>query len=244
MKLVNCPILRNECVAPDVYQLTIHCAAARDTRCGQFADIAVVGKPLRRPLSITDWTEDTLVFTYKVVGGGTDWLAKQQTGCLDVLTGCGNGFDLDAFTGEVLLIGGGIGCAPMVGTAREALRRGLKVRMILGFPREEDKLFEKELSALDVEAHYCYDSQGENVVTAMQRLGWTDLPFCACGPTRMLRAVCDASSAAGQVSLEARMGCGFGACMGCSIELKDRMARVCKEGPVFDRKEIVWENLV
>ena len=179
-----------------------------------------------------------------MVGGGTEWLSRQTGGTLDILHGCGNGFDLSVFDRQVLLIGGGIGCAPMIGTAREALRRGLKVRMILGFPRREDQLFQKELSAMDVQAHYCYDSEGENVVTAMHRLGWNDLPFCACGPLKMLQAVCQASQAEGQVSLEARMGCGFGACMGCSVQLKDRMARVCKEGPVFDRKEIVWENLL
>ncbi len=244
MKIVNCAILENKSVAPDVYQLTVNCTAARDTRCGQFADIAVSGRKLRRPLSITDWTDDTLTFTYKVVGGGTDWLSCQTSGKLELLTPCGSGFDLDAFTDEVLLIGGGIGCAPMIGTAREALRRGLKVRMILGFPKPEDRLFVETLQDMDIDAHFCYDSEGENVVTAMNRLGWNDLPFCACGPLKMLRALCDASTAAGQVSLEARMGCGFGACMGCSVELKNRMARVCKEGPVFDRKEIVWENLL
>ena len=244
MELHTCAILDNHPVAPETYQLTVHCAAASQTRCGQFADIAIPGKKLRRPLSITDWTDNTLTFTYRVVGKGTDWLSRQHQGELELLTGCGNGFDLTAFSRDILLMGGGIGCAPLLGTARQALDQGLRVKLLLGFGNPEQSLFQKELSELDVEAVYCYDSLGENVAQALVRLGWQDLPFCACGPLPMLRAVCQASQAPGQVSLEARMGCGFGACMGCSVQLKERMARVCKDGPVFHRKEIVWEHLL
>lgn len=243
MKIETCQILRNEEIAPQVFQMKLGCDASWVKRSGQFVDVSIQGKKLKRPISLTAYTKDSLTLTYKVVGEGTKILSELKQGTLEILTDCGNGFDLSAFNDELLIIGGGIGCAPLMGCIQEAIKKGCKVKVIFGFRSEAESYFKKELDEMGVEYVFSYDDQHENVVDKMLEMKWDNLPFCTCGPLRMMENVCKNNSSFGLVSLETRMGCGFGACMGCSVKLKSGMKRICKEGPVFEKEEILWENL-
>ena len=242
MKIEQCKILKNEKIAPDVYQMTLGCDTSWIKRSGQFVEVTVEPKKLKRPISITSWTNDSYTLTYKVVGEGTK-LMTTKTGMIEVLDDCGNGFDLEKFNDEILVIGGGIGCAPCIGVIQEALKKNLKVKAIFGFRCEEESYFKKELDAFGIEYAFAYDNKNENVVSKMKELNWNHIPFATCGPTRMMQAVATQNDAFGLVSLEARMGCGFGACMGCSVKMNSGMKRICKEGPVFEKEEVIWENL-
>lgn len=242
MKIEQCKILKNEKIAQDVYQMTLKSDTSWIKRSGQFVEVTVEPKKLKRPISITSWTKDSYVLTYKVVGEGTK-LMTTKTNTIEVLDDCGNGFDLSKFDDEILVIGGGIGCAPCIGVIQEALKKNLKVKAIFGFRSEEESYFKKELDEFGIEYAFAYDNKNENVVSKMKELNWNHIPFATCGPTRMMQAVSSENDAFGLVSLEARMGCGFGACMGCSVKMKSGMKRICKEGPVFEKEEVLWENL-
>lgn len=211
-------------------------------RPGQFLNIRLDGFFLRRPISICDWDEETITILYKIVGKGTEamrdiWPGKH----LDVLCGLGNGFDVEKCGQRTLLIGGGAGAPPMYGLARALRRAGKTPVAVLGFNEKSEVFYEDRFRALGVETI---------VATAdgsCGRRGFvTDvLPeeydyFCACGPLPMLRAVCAACATSGQLSFEERMGCGFGACMGCSCETKYGAKRICKDGPVLEKEEIIW----
>lgn len=243
MKVENCRIIKNVEIAPSVYQMTLGCDAKWVERSGQFVDVRIAGKKLKRPISLTSYTDDSITLTYKIAGEGTKLLSQRNHGFIEILSGLGNGFDLNCFKDEILIIGGGIGCAPLLGCVKEAVKRNLKVKVIFGFRSEEDTLFQKELEEMNVEYAFSYDVKNENAVDKMIEMNWNHLPFCTCGPVKMMEKVCEENDAFGLVSLETRMGCGFGACMGCSIELKSGMKRICKEGPVFKKEEIIWENL-
>lgn len=243
MKIEQAKILKNEKIAPSVYQMTLRCDTSWVKQSGQFVDVTIVPKKLKRPISITSWKEDMLVLTYKVVGEGTQLLSERTHGTIELLTGCGNGFDLEKFDHELLVVGGGIGCAPCIGVIQEAKKRNLKVKVIFGFRSEEEAYFRKELDDFNVEYVFAYDNQNENVITKMKEMKWDHIPFATCGPTRMMQALASQNDAFGLVSLETRMGCGFGACMGCSLEVKSGMKRICKEGPVFEKEDVIWENL-
>lgn len=243
MKIETCKILENKQIAPLVYQMKLGCDASWVKRSGQFVDVSIEGKKLKRPISLTSYTKDSLVLTYKVVGEGTKILSTKTSGTIEILTDCGNGFDLSHFHDEILMIGGGIGCAPLMGCIEEALKKGLKPKVIFGFRSESDSYFKEELEKMNVEYVFSYDVNNENVIDKMLEKKWDNLPFCTCGPIRMMENVCKQNHAFGLVSLETRMGCGFGACMGCSVKLKTGMKRICKEGPVFEKEEILWENL-
>ena len=243
MKLEKCLIVNNEKIALNTYQMKLLCDSSWIKRSGQFVNVAVDSKKLRRPLSITCYDEKHIVLTYKVIGEGTKLLSMKKSGEIEILNGLGNGFDLDVFESEVLVIGGGIGCAPLMGTIKEALQRGLNVKVIFGFKNKQEALFQKELEQLGVEYRYSFDDQNENAVDKMIEMKWDHLPFCTCGPVAMMKSVCEHNSSYGLASLETRMGCGFGACMGCAVEMKSGMKRICKEGPVFNKEEILWENL-
>ena len=242
MKIEQCKILKNEKIAQDVYQMTLKSDTSWIKRSGQFVEVTVEPKKLKRPISITSWTKDSYVLTYKVVGEGTK-LMTTKTNTIEVLDDCGNGFDLSKFDDEILVIGGGIGCAPCIGVIQEALKKNLKVKAIFGFRSEEESYFKKELDEFGIEYAFAYDNKNENVVSKMKELNWNHIPFATCGPTRMMQAVSSENDAFGLVSLEARMGCGFGACLGCSVKMKSGMKRICKEGPVFEKEEVLWENL-
>ena len=243
-------IIENEKIAADTFRLKLSLEGARGLalRPGQFADIAVPGFSLRRPISFCGWDDSSVSFAYRIAGEGTAALSRMKSGELSALLPCGNGFDAAKGFCEqqprVLVIGGGVGCAPLMPLVKELKELGARPEVVFGFRDRTQTLFEEELAQLGIAARFAYDSEGRTAVDVMKEEGLTELRFFCCGPARMMRAVCEAGSAGGQCSLETRMGCGFGACVGCSVKLKDRMARVCKDGPVFEKEEIVWQNLL
>lgn len=210
---------------------------------GQFVEIKLDEKYLRRPISVADYENGTLTLLYKVVGEGTEIMSKLTAGQkLDVLTGLGNTFDLSKSTSPVL-IGGGIGVAPIIGLARAFNRLGVKPTVILGFRNADETFyideFEKVANVLVATDDGSLGVKG-NALTVLKQLEKVDF-YYACGPMVMLKAISNYDKN-GQLSLEARMGCGFGACMGCSIQTTNGNKRVCKEGPVFMAEEIIYEN--
>ena len=211
---------------------------------GQFANLSLPGFFLRRPFSVCDWDGKTLTLVYESVGKGTRALRELPVGtALDVLTGLGNGFDLTRAGEEPLLVGGGSGASPLLGLARRLLAGNKRPRVILGFNSRDELMLLDDFHALGL---------SPTVTTADGSFGIRgfvtdamDLPhsfFYTCGPEAMMRAVCDNSPAGGQLSFDARMGCGFGACMGCTRMTASGPKRVCKDGPVFGKEEIVWED--
>ena len=235
-------ILENTTVARGVYRVRLQGDTSVVTTPGQFVNIRVEGFFLRRPISVCDRREGELTLLYKVVGEGTAALAAMQSGMqLDLLTGLGNGFDVTKAGEKPLLIGGGMGAAPMLWLARELAARGKEPRAVLGFASREDVVLETELREAGCEVAVAtvdgsYGTKG--FVTALMSIQYTY--FYACGPELMLRAVDKVAQTDGEFSFEERMGCGFGACMGCSCKTKYGSKRICKEGPVLKREEIVW----
>ena len=228
-------ILSNERIAERVYRMVLHGTTDGITP-GQFAEIAIPGLYLRRPISVSDIEDDRLTIIYKVVGEGTARMAEMQTGGeLDILTGLGHGYDLTQVNDEVLLIGGGVGVPPLIYAAKKLRETGKNVRVVMGFNTADEVFGEKEFKALGCNVTVCtmdgsYGTKG--VVTDVIA---TPAPYYfACGPMPMLRAILQQIGTKGQMSMEERMGCGIGICMGCTIETKEGFKRVCKEGPVFD----------
>lgn len=213
-------------------------------RPGQFADLRLEGFFLRRPFSVCDWDEESFTVLYELSGRGTEWMRRLPCGTeVDVLTGLGNGFSLARGGEEPLLIGGGSGVSPLYALARELLRRGAHPTAILGFWSADEVFYADEFQALGVETIVTTVDGSHGVrgfVTAAMDRPHTG--FYACGPTAMLQAVCHASDRPGQLSFDRRMGCGFGACMGCTVQTASGPRRVCKDGPVFDREEVLWED--
>ena len=242
LKTQKLKIKENTRLNDNTYKLVLQGNTAQDLRPGQFAEIRVPGFSLGRPLSLNGFENDTLTFVYRLAGKGTKVLSGLTDGDLEVITGCGSGFDIKK-NSHVLVVGGGIGAAPLLPLIRALKDNGCEVEVIFGFRERKETLFEKELQEMNVPFWFTYDNEGENVVKKMLELKKEGLYFYACGPLPMMAALCEASQASGQCSLETRMGCGFGACMGCSLQLKERSARICKEGPVFTKEEIVWQNL-
>ena len=235
-------VLENRELAPNVYRLRLGGNTSSITAPGQFLELRIPGFFLRRPLSVCDWDLDTVTILYRVAGGGTDALSMMQPGqVIDALTGLGNGFDLASCGEKTLVIGGGIGVPPMYGLTKRLLGAGKTPVAILGFNRADEIFYRAEFEALGVKTI---------VATADGSCGVKGLvtdampaefdTFCACGSMPMLRALCEKTAKPGFLSLEARMGCGFGACMGCTIATKNGPKRVCKEGQVFRKEEIVW----
>lgn len=228
----------------DIWEMQI-CGDIYDiTAPGQFINVRLDGHFLRRPISVCDWDEEdaTITIIYKVVGKGTAALSRMEPGqLLDVLCGLGNGFDVSKCGEKTVIIGGGVGVPPMYGLAKELLRAGKTPVAVLGFNKREEVFFEDKFRSLGI----------ETIVTTVDgRWGVkgfvTDaLPeqydyFCACGPLPMLKAVYDATTTSGLLSFEERMGCGFGACMGCTCKTKYGNKRICKDGPVLEKEEIIW----
>ncbi|MDO4515964.1 MAG: dihydroorotate dehydrogenase electron transfer subunit [Bacillota bacterium] len=210
---------------------------------GQFVNIALEGKFLRRPISVCDWAEGSLTIIYKVVGKGTDQMSRMPAGTeLDILTGLGNGYDLDKSGDTPLLIGGGAGIPPMFALAKKLLAQGKKPAVILGFNKAEELFLEEAFQALGmpVTVATADGSLGVKgfVTDAMPDGGYTHI--YTCGPEPMLKAVYNKSVTSGQFSFEERMGCGFGACMGCTCKTKYGNKRICREGPVLEKEEIIW----
>ena len=235
-------IIENAQVAPKVYLLDLAGDTSMVKRPGQFCQLQIPGFYLRRPISICDWDENGMTLIYKVIGEGTEALSRLETGTmLDALNGLGNGYDVDACGNSPLVIGGGVGIPPLYGLTKALLRAGKAPKVVVGFNTFEEVFLLDEFEDLEVPV---------TVATADGSFGVkgfvTDaLPenydsFFACGPEPMLKAVYQKCNAPGQLSLEQRMACGFGACMGCTIQTNHGPRRVCKDGPVFRKEELPW----
>ena len=237
-------IIENRPLTETVYLMRLSGDTSDITASGQFVNIKLDGFFLRRPISVCDVTADTLTLIYKVVGVGTDAMCKYENGVeLDVLTGLGNGFNVDADTKAPLLVGGGVGVPPLYMLCKRLIEKGVTPSVILGFNTKDDVFYKNEFEALGVKvtvttADGSFGTKG--FVTDALDAHTYDYTY-ACGPLPMLKALYERSGVDGEYSFEARMGCGFGACMGCSIPTKNGMKRVCKEGPVFKKEEIVWQ---
>ena len=237
-------ILENKPLTKDVYRMVLEGDTSAITASGQFVNIQLSGKFLRRPISVCDWNEQTLTIVYKVVGHGTEQMSSMKSGeKLDILTGLGNGYDLTLAGEHPVLIGGGVGVPPMYGAAKRLAEQGIKVSVILGFNTASEIFYEEEFKALgcDVTVTTVDGSYGvKGFVTNALPESYTY--FYTCGPEPMLKAVYKATETSGQMSFEERMGCGFGACMGCSCKTITGYKRICKEGPVMKKEEILWET--
>ena len=244
MQQTTFTIEQNKELAANAYEMVLSGDVSAVTRPGQFVNIQLPGRYLRRPISVCDCEPGRLTIIYKVLGEGTADMTQMQPGTeLDVLTGLGNGYDLAKAGDAPLLLGGGVGVPPLYMLAKKLLARGKKVTAVLGFNTRAEVFGEEEFRALGC---------GVTVTTADGSYGVkgfvTDaLPeeysyFYTCGPEPMLRAAYRATKTSGQLSFEERMGCGFGACMGCSCKTITGYKRICREGPVLEKEEILWED--
>ncbi|MBP3329456.1 MAG: dihydroorotate dehydrogenase electron transfer subunit [Clostridia bacterium] len=236
-------IKSNEKIAKDVYKMVLLGDTSDLKKPGQFVNIKLDGFFLRRPISVCDYDENVLILIYKVVGAGTEVMSKMCQGeKLDILTGLGNGFDTSKSGDNPVVIGGGVGVPPMFNLARKLIEEGKKVTAVLGFNKEEEIFYKDEFEKLGAKVLISTvdGSVGTKgfVTDAMKEIDFS-YTYC-CGPEPMLKAVYNASDKDGQFSFEERMGCGFGACMGCSCKTKYGNKRICKEGPVLCKEEIIW----
>ena len=244
MKQSYFDIVSNTALTDSVYRMVLRGDTAAITAPGQFVNIKLEGMFLRRPISVCDVEGDCLTIIYKVVGKGTEAMSKMVSGKLDILTGLGNGYDLTVSGEKPVLLGGGVGVPPMYKLARELIAQGKKVSVILGFNTKNEIFYEEEFKALGADVFVTtvdgsYGIKGF-VTDALKNIDYSY--FYTCGPEPMLKAVYRASATSGQMSFEERMGCGFGACMGCSCKTLTGYKRICKEGPVMRKEEILWEN--
>ena len=232
-------------LAGDVWELRLSGDTSAVTAPGQFVNLELPGKFLRRPISVCDWAEGRLTLLVKEAGEGTKELVRLPAGtALSTLSGLGNGFALGAAPEGAVLVGGGIGAAPLYGLAKRMLAAGRSVQVVLGFRSKEDAFYLEEFAALGLEVPAATED-GSLGTRGFVTNVLNSLPDCryvlACGPTPMLRAVHALPQiTGGQFSFEARMACGFGACVGCTIETRNGLRRVCKDGPVFRKEEILW----
>ena len=245
MEKRNYTIAANTPVAPAVYRLELTADGAPELYAGQFVEVDVPGKYLRRPLSVSLSEPGRLTLLYKVVGGGTAALAAMEPGAeLDLLTGLGNGFDIEACREKALLIGGGIGVAPLHQLCRDLRAAGKQVWAILGFNTASELILRDELEALGATVHVATmdGSAGiRGLVTDALRQVRPDFDYYyVCGPMPMMRALYPLLPEAGEFSLEERMGCGTGLCFGCTIATIDGPKRICHDGPVFKKNMLPW----
>lgn len=238
----NYQILSNVALTNDVYKMVLDGDTRYITAPGQFINIRLEGKFLRRPISVCDYDDKSITIIYKVVGEGTEQLSKLESGeVLDVLTGLGNGYDITKST-KPLLIGGGVGVPPMYNLAKALLADGQKPTVVLGFNTKSEIFYEDEFKALGCNT-LVTTADGSYGIKGFVTDAMTDLDydyFYTCGPLPMFKAIYNATSTSGQFSFEERMGCGFGACMGCSCKTKYGNKRICKDGPVLVKEEIIW----
>ena len=233
-------IKSNEQIAKNVYRMQLGGDTA-GILPGQFVNIRVEGQFLRRPISVCNIADGILTVIYKVVGVGTEAMSHLPIGTqLDVLTILGNGYDLSKAGDEPLLVGGGVGVPPMYMLARQLREMGKEVKVILGFNTQDEVFYEEEFRALgcDVTVTTVDGSHGvkgfvTNAMDGQQSYYYT------CGPLPMIKALINTLGTKGEVSMEERMGCGFGACMGCTIQTSIGPKRVCKEGPVFAAEVLI-----
>ena len=242
MDTVDFTIIKNEPLTHDVFRVILQGDTSGIKASGQFVNILIDGLYLRRPLSVCDYDGDTLTLIYKVVGNGTEKLSEMQEGkTLNILVGLGNGYDISLAGDTPLLIGGGVGVPPLYNLAKKLTATGRKVSVILGFNTKGDVFYEQEFRDIgcDVTVTTMDGSYGiKGVVTDVLPAKYSY--FYTCGPKPMLKAVYDSTVGSGEFSFEERMGCGFGACMGCSCKTLYGSKRICKDGPVLKKEEIVW----
>ncbi len=238
-------ITSNEKIARDIFKMTLSGDTSAITAPGQFVNIKLDGLFLRRPISVCDCVGDNLTLIYKAVGRGTEQMSRMKSGDeLDLLTGLGNGYNTRTSGDSPLLIGGGVGVPPMYMLCKKLVAEGKKVTVVLGFNSKDDVFYEDEFRALGTDVHIStadgtYGKKGF-VTDVIKNLQYTF--FYTCGPEPMFRAMHKMMKTLGQYSFEERMGCGFGACMGCSCKTLTGNKRICKEGPVMESEEIIWAD--
>ncbi len=244
MKQIIFTLKEQKCIAKDIFKAVL-CGDTSDIKTGQFVNIKIENTFLRRPISVCDAEEGKLTLIYKVVGKGTEIMSHLENGAkLDVLTELGNGYDLTKSGDTPLLIGGGVGVPPLYMLCKELVKSGKKPTVIIGFNGKDDVFYENEFKALGADVYVTtadgsYGIKGF-VTDAMNGLSYSY--FYCCGPEPMLKAIYKVSKTSGQFSFEERMGCGFGACMGCSCKTVTGYKRICKEGPVLEKEEILWQT--
>ena len=238
-------ITENIPLTSSVYKMRLEGDTSAVTASGQFVNILLNGLFLRRPISVYDCDDKAVTIIYKVVGHGTEQMSKMAVGeKLDVLTGLGNGYDLEKSGENPVLIGGGVGVPPMYLLAKKLVEQGKKITVILGFNTKDEVFCEDDFKALGADVYVTtvdgsYGTRGF-VTDALKNIDYTY--FYTCGPEPMLKALYKATTTSGSFSFEERMGCGFGACMGCSCKTLTGYKRICKEGPVLEKEEILWED--
>ena len=243
MKQAFFTITQNDQIAEGIYLLRLAGDTSAITAPGQFVNIKLEGFYLRRPISVCDWSDGELTLIYKVLGHGTSAMTQLPVGTkLDLLTGLGNGFDVAKCGDRPLVVGGGVGIPPMYGLAKRLLDDGKSVTAVLGYNTARDAFWAEEFEKLGIPVVITTadGSLGKKgfVTDGMAGLDYDSL--CTCGPEAMLKAVYNACPTSGQFSFEERMGCGFGACMGCTCKTKYGNKRICKDGPVLEKEEIIW----
>ena len=236
-------IKSNKKLTESIFEMVLEGDTSSITAPGQFINIKLEGFYLRRPISICDYDDTTITIIYKVVGEGTEVMSKKKSGeKLDVLCGLGNGFDTSKSMDKPVLIGGGVGVPPMYNLCKKLIADDKEVTVILGFNKKDEIFYEDKFENLgaDVKVTTVDGSYGIKgfVTDALKETEYSY--FYTCGPMPMFKAIESTAVTSGQYSFEERMGCGFGACMGCSCKTKYGNKRICKDGPVLEREEIIW----
>ena len=239
MKEVRFEIRENAALTDRVFRLRLAGDTSAVRGPGQFVSVSLPGFFLRRPFSVCDCENGELTLVYQLAGRGTEALSRMQSSQLSVLTGLGNGFDLSRAGDSPLLIGGGLGLTPLYYLAKSL---PISPRVLLGFGSAKDAVYLDEFRALGASVTVCTadGSLGEKGLVTDLLPRFDDSFFYACGPLPMAEALCRTVAGPGEISLEARMGCGFGACMGCSCKTKYGAKRICKDGPVLSREAVIW----
>ena len=244
MKQAVFKIIENTALTSKVMRMRLAGDTSGFERPGQFVDIRLERLFLRRPLSVCDWDDESFTVLYERVGRGTEQMAVLPTDeKLDVLTGLGNGYDISPAGEKPLLVGGGTGLSPLYGLAKALLKHGVCPSVILGFHTAEEVFYAGEFEAMGIEPIIATEDGSCGIrgfVTEAMEFPYTF--FYACGTEAMLRAVCEKSRCPGQISMGKRLGCGFGACMGCTVLTKNGPKRICKDGPVLNSEEVIWED--
>ena len=236
-------VVSNEALTPLIYRMVLEGDTSALCATGQFVNLKIDGLYLRRPISVCDWDATTITLIYKVVGKGTEIMAKAVPGQeFDVLTGLGNGYNTDKGGDKPLLLGGGVGIPPLYALCKKLIAQGKKPTVILGFNKADEIFLADEFRALGADVIVCTADGSVGVkgfvTDAMKNVDYDY--FYTCGPMPMFKAIEAVATTSGQYSFEERMGCGFGACMGCSCKTKYGNKRICRDGPVLVKEEIIW----